>query len=126
VLGGDAVGRFLRADDVRQPGDRNEEAAQVVLHDLPAQIRVAGRPGRHEADIEVTERRREVDQLDVPKERCITGERHAVRYPLCANARAHLSERGGQALEVLALTGRADVGIARAEGRAVQCRRQTA
>src|SRR3989454_11101207 len=117
-----AIRRLLRANDIRERGDGDDEIAEIVLDDV--QVVIAGGSRWHERNVEIAELRCQIDELHVVKEGCVTGERQPRGRVGTADLRIHRPQGGGEPREVLRAARRADVGVTGTERRAVQRRRE--
>src|SRR5437867_10814009 len=109
-----AIRRLLRANDIRERGDGEDETAEIVLDDVGLQVVIAGGSRWHERNVEIAELRRQIDELHVVKEGCVTGERQPRGRVGTADLRIHRPQGGGEPREVLRAARRADVTTARA------------
>src|SRR5947199_4082233 len=91
-----AIRRLLRANDIRERGDGDHQTAEIVLDDVGLQVVIAGGPGWHERNVEIAELRRQIDELHVVKEGCVTGERQPRGRVGTADPCIHRPQGGGE------------------------------
>src|SRR5206468_82662 len=91
-----AIRRLLRANDIRERGDGDHQTAEIVLDDVGLQVVIAGGPGWHERNVEIAELRRQIDELHVVKEGCVTGDRQPRGRAGTADLRIHRPQGGGE------------------------------
>src|SRR5206468_2266274 len=115
-----SVRGLFRADHIFQGGDGHATTTELDLDRAAGEVRETFRSGRPEGEVEVSEPGHEVQELNVAEKVRIAWETHSFGCVRSAQACLHLTERGGQPLQIGALRRRAYVHVEGWEGRAVQ------